>query len=115
MPGDDFFCFRPLENKSRGEIIMKISFSTLGCPEFGWRDIYSLAKDFGFDGIEVRGLGDKRFTGPAQPLSGGTAAHRRLPAASLLSPRTPRPAGHYLLYNQAHGGIALATFAGERL
>ena len=48
---------------------MKISFSTLGCPEFGWRDIYSLAKDFGFDGIEVRGLGDKRFTGPAQPLS----------------------------------------------
>lgn len=39
---------------------MKISFSTLGCPEFGWRDIYSLAKDFGFDGIEVRGLGDRK-------------------------------------------------------
>ncbi len=37
---------------------MKISFSTLGCPDFDWTDIYSMAKDLGFDGIEVRGVGN---------------------------------------------------------
>ncbi|MBP2636568.1 MAG: Long-chain-fatty-acid--CoA ligase [Firmicutes bacterium] len=36
---------------------MKLAFSTLGCPDFTWKDIYSMAKDLGFDGIEVRGLG----------------------------------------------------------
>ena len=33
---------------------MKIAFSTLGCPNYDWRDIYTMAKDLGFDGIEVR-------------------------------------------------------------
>ncbi len=37
---------------------MKIAFSTLGCPDFGWSDIYSMAKDFHFDGIEIRGIGN---------------------------------------------------------
>ncbi len=40
---------------------MKMSFSTLGCPDFSWADICSLAKDFGFHGIEMRGLGDNIF------------------------------------------------------
>ena len=40
---------------------MKLAFSTLGCPEFGWSDVYSMAKDLGFQGIEVRGLGDELF------------------------------------------------------
>lgn len=35
---------------------MKISFSTLGCPSWSWKEIYAAAKDFGFDGIEVRGV-----------------------------------------------------------
>jgi fatty-acyl-CoA synthase len=26
---------------------MKIAFSTLGCPDFSWTDIYSMAKDLG--------------------------------------------------------------------
>ena len=38
---------------------MKISFSTIGTPDFSWIDIYSMAKDFGFDGIEMRGIGDE--------------------------------------------------------
>ena len=42
-------------------IFLKISFSTLACPNFSWTDIYSMAKDLGFDGIEIRGLG-KPFT-----------------------------------------------------
>ena len=48
---------------------MKLSFSTLGCPDFSWSDIYSVAKDFGFDGIEMRGLGDNIFSVHAKPFS----------------------------------------------
>jgi len=48
---------------------MKIAFSTLGCPDFDWPDIYSMAKDIGFDGIEIRGLGKDIFAVQAQPFS----------------------------------------------
>ena len=47
---------------------MKLSFSTLGCPDFSWQDIYSMAKDLGFDGIELRGLGDEIFSIHAKPF-----------------------------------------------
>lgn len=47
---------------------MKIAFSTLGCPDFSWQDIYSMAKDFGFDGIEIRGLGKNIFTVNTKPF-----------------------------------------------
>ena len=36
---------------------MKIAFSTLACSDFSWTDIYTMAKDLGFDGIELRGMG----------------------------------------------------------
>ncbi len=48
---------------------MKIAFSTLGCPDFSWTDIYSMAKDIGFDGIEIRGLGEEIFAVKAQPFT----------------------------------------------
>lgn len=48
---------------------MKIAFSTLGCPDFSWSEIYSMAKDFGFDGIEIRGLGDEIFAVNAKPFT----------------------------------------------
>lgn len=47
---------------------MKISFSTLACPDFEWSDIYSMAKDFDFDGIEIRGLGADIFSVKANPF-----------------------------------------------
>ena len=47
---------------------MKLAFSTLGCPDFDWADIYSMAKDFGFSGIEMRGLGDDLFSINARPF-----------------------------------------------
>ena len=47
---------------------MKLAFSTLGCPDFDWSDIYSMAKDFGFQGIEMRGLGDNIFSIYARPF-----------------------------------------------
>lgn len=48
---------------------MKISFSTLACPDFEWSDIYSMAKDFDFDGIEIRGLGADIFSVKANPFT----------------------------------------------
>ncbi|MBQ7930823.1 MAG: AMP-binding protein, partial [Clostridia bacterium] len=47
---------------------MKLSFSTLGCPDFGWTEIYTLAKDCGFHGIEMRGLGGDIFSVHASPF-----------------------------------------------
>ncbi|MFZ5975724.1 MAG: TIM barrel protein, partial [Bacillota bacterium] len=48
---------------------MKLAFSTLGCPDFDWPDIYAMAKDFGFDGIEIRGLGNEIFAVQAPPFT----------------------------------------------
>ena len=48
---------------------MKISFSTLACPDFSWSDIYSMAKDLGFHGIEVRGIGDETNALKTKPFS----------------------------------------------
>ena len=47
---------------------VKISFSTVACPDFSWVDIYSMAKDLGFDGIEIRGIGDEISAVKAQPF-----------------------------------------------
>ncbi len=47
---------------------MKLSFSTLGCPDYGWTEIYTLAKDCGFHGIEMRGLGGDIFSVHASPF-----------------------------------------------
>ena len=48
--------------------VVKISFSTIACPDFDWSDIYSMAKDLGFDGIEIRGIGDEISAVKAQPF-----------------------------------------------
>ncbi|HHV58923.1 MAG TPA: AMP-binding protein [Clostridiaceae bacterium] len=48
---------------------MKLAFSTLGCPNFSWVDIYTMAKDLGFHGIEIRGLGDQIFAVKAKPFT----------------------------------------------
>ncbi len=48
---------------------MKISFSTLACPNWSWQDIYGAAKDLGYNGIEIRGLGDEIFSVKAQPFT----------------------------------------------
>ncbi|MBE6840967.1 MAG: AMP-dependent synthetase [Ruminococcus sp.] len=47
---------------------MKISFSTLACPDFSWTEIYSMAKDVGFNGIEIRGIGEELNTVKAKPF-----------------------------------------------
>lgn len=54
--GDSYRQWR-MEHTANGGVNMKLSFSTLGCPEWSWHDITSTAKDLGYDGIEVRGVG----------------------------------------------------------
>ncbi len=48
---------------------MKIAFSSLGCPDFSWTDMYTMAKDLGFDGIEIRGLGASINAAAAPPFT----------------------------------------------
>lgn len=68
--------------------MMKIAFSTLGCPDFDWTDIYSMAKDIGFNGIEIRGLGKDIFAVAAKPF---TEAQLPLTAKKLSELRLEIP------------------------
>lgn len=36
--------------------MMKVSFSTLACPDWSWKKILETAHDLGYDGIEIRGI-----------------------------------------------------------
>lgn len=38
--------------------MFKLCFSTVGCPHWRWQEITACALDLGFQGIELRGLGD---------------------------------------------------------
>lgn len=40
---------------------MKLSFSTLGCPSWNFKEIFTTAKDLGYDGVELRGISDKIY------------------------------------------------------
>ncbi len=40
---------------------MKAAFSTLGCPSWSFNEIYATAKDIGFDGVEIRGVGNEMY------------------------------------------------------
>ena len=37
--------------------MMKLCFSTIGCPDWRFGDIVSAAKDLGYSAIEIRGIG----------------------------------------------------------
>ena len=50
---------------------MKLAFSTLGCPEWAWTDIYPMAHDLGYSGIEIRGLGEEITATRAKPFLPG--------------------------------------------
>ncbi len=40
---------------------LKLSFSTLGCPEWSFTDIIAIARDLGYAGIEIRGMMREMF------------------------------------------------------
>lgn len=51
---------------------MKLAFSTLGCPEWGWDDVVSAASDLGYGGMEIRGLSNELY---APAISEFSPAH----------------------------------------
>lgn len=53
---------------------MKLSFSTLGCPEWDWSDILTAAKDLGYDGIEIRGVLKELYVPRIKPFLPGNVA-----------------------------------------
>ena len=40
---------------------MKLAFSTVGCPDWSFDEIFAAAKDFGYDAIEIRGIGNEIY------------------------------------------------------
>ncbi len=48
---------------------MKICVSTLGCPTWEWNDIISAIKDFGYDGVEIRGIANELFVPRAKAFA----------------------------------------------
>jgi len=40
---------------------LKLAFSTLGCPDWEFDDMYSVAADLGYNGIEIRGIADEIY------------------------------------------------------
>ncbi|TJY44117.1 sugar phosphate isomerase/epimerase [Cohnella pontilimi] len=47
---------------------MKISFTTLACPDWSWEKIVEEAARLGYDGIEVRGIGKEMFLPKCAPF-----------------------------------------------
>lgn len=49
---------------------MKYCFSTLGCPEFTFNDIYAAAIDLGYSAIEIRGIGKEMYAPNIKEFTG---------------------------------------------
>lgn len=45
----------------KGNNIMKLSFSTLGCPDWTFSEIFAIASDLRYDGVEIRGIADEIY------------------------------------------------------
>lgn len=65
---------------------MKYAFSTLACPDWHWNEICATAKDFGFDGIEVRGIGLQE---PETEPFLGERVHKTVAQLAKLKLRVP--------------------------
>ncbi|MDO4582137.1 MAG: sugar phosphate isomerase/epimerase family protein [Bacillota bacterium] len=64
---------------------MKFALSTLGCPSWSWGEVMAAAHDLGYDGIEIRGLGQELYA-PAIELfspANSAATLRRLDELDL--------------------------------
>ncbi len=40
---------------------MNLSFSTLGCPDWSFGEVFAVASDLGYNGIEIRGVGEELY------------------------------------------------------
>ncbi len=55
--------------------MLKIAFSTIGCPEWSWIEVTAMAKDLGYNGIEIRGLGEELHAPRALPFTNEELPH----------------------------------------
>ncbi len=78
---------------------MKISFSTLSCPRWGWGDITATARDLKYDGIEIRGVG-KDISAPSVPEFGPEKIRETLLRLRELSLAIPCLDSDSLLYQR---------------
>lgn len=63
---------------------MKLSFTTLGCPRWDLETIVAKAVEYGFNGVDFRGLGDTMNVYETAPFTSGLAETRsRFEAAGL--------------------------------
>ena len=67
---------------------MKLSFSTLACPLWNFAEVFSAAKDLGFDGIEIRGIGRQMYAPMIREFSPENRAYtiERFHSADLKIP-----------------------------
>ena len=67
---------------------MKTCFSTLGCPEWTFSEIVSVASDLGFNGVEIRGIQRELYAPEIDALSPAhiTATREKLSRLSLSVP-----------------------------
>ena len=63
--------------------MMKVAFSTLGCPDWPWPEIIASAKDLGYDAIEVRGIENELYAPKMKPFLGRNLAVTKEKLASL--------------------------------
>lgn len=68
--------------------MLKLAFSTLGCPDWSWDEIFAAASDLGYDGIEVRGIDSEIFSPSGHPFTDKNIekTKARLAAAGLSIP-----------------------------
>ncbi|MDR0805126.1 MAG: AMP-binding protein, partial [Oscillospiraceae bacterium] len=59
-----------MQNKfiTKVKLNLKISFSTLACPDLNWEQIIAAAKDFGYGGVELRGIGAELHSAKCKPF-----------------------------------------------
>lgn len=48
---------------------LKLSFSTLGCPDWSWEQILNAATQMGYNGVELRGVAGEMYLPKAEPLT----------------------------------------------
>ena len=71
---------------------MKISFSTLGCPRWSFKEITATAVDLGYQGIEVRGIGKDISVPSAPDFAPDALAHTLAELARILRAEERHPA-----------------------
>ena len=67
---------------------LKLAFSTLGCPDWEFDDMYSVAADLGYNGIEIRGIADEIYAPKIKVFQSNqiNSTMKKLQSASITLP-----------------------------